>query len=76
MSYSSVWSEIRNDFCDEDEKKVYIDAWLSDDGDEEGDGTGGTGENTSGGYLNDGIIENDLPPDDTPSDPIGFDGPS
>lgn len=37
MSYSSVWSEIRNDFCDEDEKKVYIDAWLSDDGDEEGE---------------------------------------
>lgn len=52
-----------------------IESGDDDDGDEEGDGTG-TGENTSGGYLNDGIIENDLPPDDTPSDPIGFDGPS
>lgn len=40
-----------------------IESGDDDDGDEEGDGTGGTGENTSGGYLNDGIIENDLPPE-------------
>lgn len=29
------WSEIRNDFCDEEEGKVYIDAWSTYD-DEEG----------------------------------------
>lgn len=39
-----------------------IESGDDDDGDEEGDGTG-SGETTSGGYLNDGIVENDLPPD-------------
>lgn len=59
-----------------------IESGDDDDGDEEGDGTGGTGENTSGGYLNDGIVTidpddpNNPDLDDTPSDPIGFDGPS
>lgn len=33
----SKWSEIRNDFHDEDEKTVYIDAWLTDDDNEEGE---------------------------------------
>lgn len=33
----SKWSEIRNDFHDEDENKVYIDAWLTDDDNEEGE---------------------------------------
>ena len=36
-----------------------IESGDDDDGDEEGDGTG-TGETTSGGYLNDGMVENDL----------------
>lgn len=34
---TSKWSEIKNDFCDEDEGKVYIDAWFTDDVDEEGE---------------------------------------
>jgi hypothetical protein len=32
----SIWSEIRNDFLDEDEGKFYIDAYLTDDDNEEG----------------------------------------
>ena len=32
----SKWAEIRNDFCDEEESKVYIDAWQTDIDDEEG----------------------------------------
>lgn len=49
-----------------------IESGDDDDGDVEGDGTSGTGETTSGGYLKDGELYNDL----TPGDPIGFDGPS
>lgn len=33
----SKWSEIRNDYADEDEHKVYIDAWKTDSGNEEGE---------------------------------------
>jgi len=32
----SKWKEIRNDYFDEDEQCVYIDAWLTDDDNEEG----------------------------------------
>lgn len=32
----SKWAEIRNDFCDEDEGKVFIDAWKTCNDDEEG----------------------------------------
>lgn len=32
----SKWSEIRNDFVCEDSHKIYIDAWLTDDDNEEG----------------------------------------
>lgn len=32
----SKWAEIRNDYYDEEEKKVYIDAWKSDFDEEEG----------------------------------------
>ena len=32
----SKWKEIRNDYFDEDQKCVNIDAWLTDDDDEEG----------------------------------------
>ena len=32
----SKWAEIRNDYCDEDEGKVYIDAWKTDNDSEEG----------------------------------------
>jgi hypothetical protein len=32
----SKYAEIRNDFYDEEEKKVYIDAWFTDDDNEEG----------------------------------------
>lgn len=32
----SKWTEIRNDFYDEEEQKVYIDGWLTDDENEEG----------------------------------------
>ena len=32
----SKWAEIRNDFCDEEEGKVFIDAWRSDNDNEEG----------------------------------------
>lgn len=32
-----MWAEIRNDFYDEEEGKVFIDAWKTDIGDEEGD---------------------------------------
>lgn len=32
----SIWSEIRNDFMDEDEGKFYIDAFLTPDDNEEG----------------------------------------
>lgn len=49
-----------------------IESGDDDDGDEEGDGTG-TGETTSGGYLEDGRVTDDV---SSPSDPIGFDGPS
>ena len=50
-----------------------IESGSDDDGDEEGDGTGGTGEDTGGGYLPDDLLIDDVTP---PSDPIGFDGPS
>lgn len=32
----SNWREIRNDYCDEEEGKVYIDAWKTSNGNEEG----------------------------------------
>lgn len=32
----SKYSEIRNDFYDDEEQKVYIDAWLTEDDNEEG----------------------------------------
>jgi len=32
----SKWREIRNDYCDEEESKVYIDAWKTSNGNEEG----------------------------------------
>lgn len=32
----SKWAEIRNDFCNEDEGKVYIDAWKTCNDNEEG----------------------------------------
>lgn len=51
-----------------------IESGSDDDGDEEGDGTGGMGENTGGGKLEDGTIFDDVT--DPPGDPISFDGPS
>ena len=33
----SNWAEIRNDYCDESEGKVYIDAWFTDDDNEDGE---------------------------------------
>lgn len=32
----SKWTEIRNDFVCEDSRKIYIDAWLTEDDNEEG----------------------------------------
>lgn len=32
----SKWAEIRNDYCDEEEGKVFIDAWKTSSGNEEG----------------------------------------
>ena len=32
----SKWKEIRNDYCDKEEGKVYIDAWKTSNGNEEG----------------------------------------
>ena len=32
----SKYGEIRNDFCDDKEQKICIDAWLTDDDSEEG----------------------------------------
>jgi hypothetical protein len=32
----SKWAEIRNDFVCEDSRKIYIDAWLTEDDSEEG----------------------------------------
>ena len=32
----SKWAEIRNNFFDEEDRVVCIDAWLTDDGNEEG----------------------------------------
>ena len=32
----SKWAEIRNDYYDDTERKVYIDAWRTDDDNEEG----------------------------------------
>lgn len=32
----SKWTEIRNNFCDEEEGKVYIDAWKTCNENEEG----------------------------------------
>jgi hypothetical protein len=32
----SKWAEIRNDFIREDSRKIYIDAWFTDDDNEEG----------------------------------------
>ena len=32
----SIWSEIRNNYCDDDTKEVYIDAFLTDYSLEEG----------------------------------------
>jgi len=39
-----------------------IESGDDDDGDEEGDGTGGTGETTGGGYLDDGLLIDDVTP--------------
>lgn len=36
VSETSKWAEIRCDFCDEDEDMWYVDAWLTDDPNEEG----------------------------------------
>lgn len=33
----SKWAEIRNNYCDEEEGKVYIDAWKTSNGNEEGE---------------------------------------
>lgn len=32
----SKWAEIRSDYYDDEEEKQYVDAWLTDDGNEEG----------------------------------------
>ena len=32
----SKWREIRNNYCDEEEGRVYIDAWKTSNGNEEG----------------------------------------
>lgn len=32
----SAYAEVRDDFYDEDENKVYIDAWFTDDANEDG----------------------------------------
>lgn len=32
----SKWTEIRNDFICEDSRKIYIDAWLTEDDNEDG----------------------------------------
>lgn len=32
----SKWAEIRSDHYDDEEEKQYVDAWLTNDGDEEG----------------------------------------
>lgn len=32
----SKWAEIRNDFVCEDSRKIYIDAWFTEDDNEEG----------------------------------------
>ena len=32
----SKWAEIRNDFVCEDSRKIYIDAWITEDDNEEG----------------------------------------
>lgn len=32
----SKWTEIRNNFICEDSRKIYIDAWITDDDNEEG----------------------------------------
>lgn len=34
--HMSKWQEIRNDFCDEEEGNVYIDAWETERSEEEG----------------------------------------
>lgn len=36
MEYRSKWSDIRDEYFDEDEGVQYIDAWLTDNADEEG----------------------------------------
>ena len=33
----SIWAEIRNDFFDEDSREISIDAWRTDDVNEEGE---------------------------------------
>lgn len=33
---SSIYAEVRNDFYNEEEKKIYIDAWKTGDDNEEG----------------------------------------
>jgi hypothetical protein len=32
----SKYAEVRSDFYDEEEEKQFVDAWMSDDGNEEG----------------------------------------
>lgn len=32
----SKWAEIRSDYYDDEEEKQYVDAWLTNDGGEEG----------------------------------------
>ena len=36
MKETSKWAEIRADYYDDEEEKQYIDAWETDDDDEEG----------------------------------------
>ena len=33
----SKWAEIKSDYYDDEEGKQYVDAWLTDDGNEEGE---------------------------------------
>ncbi len=36
LERGSIWTEVRNDFVDDEAGKVHIDGWLTEDGDEDG----------------------------------------
>lgn len=56
----SKWKEIKNDYCNEEEKAIYIDAWKTSKGDEEGHVIAKVFNNGKVEYLNESAKSDDM----------------